>query len=351
MKKALTHLPQDLNETYSSTLGRLSKGSQDRDLLRRALLWLAVAVRPLSLPELNRAVVFEDDDTQLDDDLRFENPELLIDISHGLLEYDPSSQTVSLGHSSIKAFLTSDWIKSSAASDFAFDEESAHKVVWNTCLAYLSFSRFQGGCTEYYDPTDEESPFLKYASVNWPLHIKNPKRDDWARIQAFLSTRSLPGAGNYGWWIDAITRGEVDEDVVQDSHPLYYASSFGYTGLAEAILIFDDAVDLEARGGRGDSTALQVACFRQKLGVANLLVDAGANPLTLDTLGSSSLWWAAENRWTELVAKMKEKWAPALSLGEILLNYEKPLWFCLEPKEARDLQKAALEEVKAYKEV
>ncbi|KAK3903637.1 hypothetical protein C8A05DRAFT_43162 [Staphylotrichum tortipilum] len=310
-KKALTYMPQDLNETYCSTLGRLEKGSQDRELLRRALLWLAVAVRPLRLSELNEAVVVEDGDTHIDSDSRFDSPGLLIDIANGLLEYDPSSQTVSLGHSSIKAFLTSDWIKSSPASDVGFDDETAHKAVMNTCLTYLSFSRFRDGCTEVYDLMYEEYPLLGYAARSWPLHIKSLQQDDWTKVQSFLSTRSLLGAGNYGWWIELITGAGLDEDVVEDTHPLYYSSSFGYTGLVEAILRFDDTVDLEALGGRADSTALQVACFRRRLDVATLLVVAGANPLSLDgtlfeegDVGFSSLWWAVENGWTELAVDM-----------------------------------------------
>jgi len=339
MKKALGYMPQDLNETYRSALGRVAKGSQDRDLLRRALLWLAVAVRPLSLSELNEAVVVEDDDTQIDDDSRFENPELLIFIADGLLEYDPASQIVSLGHSSMKAFLTSDWIKSSTASDFPLDEASAHRAVMNTCLTYLSFSRFWGGCIQVDDLVDEEYPLMKYAARNWPLHIRNPKKDDWARIQPFLSTRSRPGAGNYGWWIETITDGVVDEEVIRYSHPLYYSSSFGYTGLAEAILFFDEAVDLDAPGGRAGSTALQVACFRRQLGVANLLVDGGANPLSLDgsrlkggDLGFSALWWAVQTGWTELVAKMMKMWAPDSSLNEAL-HASRPWEASLRPEE------------------
>ena len=329
-KKALKYMPQDLNEIYSSALGHLRKGSQDRELVRRALLWLAVAARPLHLWELNEAVVVEDGDTDIDGDSRFDNPELLIDLANGLLEYNSSRQIVSLGHSSIKAFLISDWIKSSAVSDFAFDEEAAHTAVMNTCLTYLSFSRFRAGCRQPSQLSrmfQEEYPLLWYATLAWTRHVKAPQQDNWTKIQSFLSTRSLPGAGNYGWWIAAITHGMADQNTIQNSHPLYYASSFGCTELVDAILRFDHTVDLEAPGGLGGSTALQVACFRWQLEVAQLLVSAGANPLTRDRnalededgdAGVSSLWWAVEYGWTELAANMMNKWAPGLKVDEIL---------------------------------
>jgi len=310
-------MPQDLNETYSTVLGRLKRESQDRDLLRLALLWLSVAVRPLRLSELNEAVVVEDGDTHIAKDSRFDAPELLIDIANGLLEYDPDTQIVSIGHSSIKAFLTSDWIKSSPASDFAFDEDSAHKAVMNTCLTYLSFPRFGVGCTHVRDAVHEEYPLLNYAARSWPLHIRDLQQDEWTKIQTFLVTRFLPRSGNYAWWVQTITGG-VDEQVIRFSHPLYYASSFGYTALVEAILRFDDEVDLEVPGGRAGSIALQVACFRRRLDVARLLVDAGSNPLALDgsrlreeDVGFSALSWAVENGWTKLAAEMRRKWAPS----------------------------------------
>ncbi len=351
-------MPQDLNEVYNSALGHLRKGSQDRELVRRALLWLAVAVRPLRLAELNEAVVVEDDDTHIDDDSRFDTPELLIDLANGLLDYDPSSQTVSLGHSSIKTFLTSDWIKSSTASDFALDEETAHAAVMNTCLTYLSFSQFRAGCLQAHQPLwmyEEEYPLLTYVTQSWPLHIKGPQRDNWTKIQSFLSTRFLPGAGNYGWWIGIITAGEVHKRIIQGSHPLYYSSSLGYTELADAILRFDKAADLEAPGGRADSTALQVACFRRHLGVAMLLVEAGANPLTLDgtvfevgDVGFSSLWWAVENGWTELAADMIKRWAPNSNVDKIL-HGSRLRGISPNPDAARGFQEKILKDIGAYR--
>jgi hypothetical protein len=101
------------------------------------------------------------------------------------------------------------------------------------------------------------------------------------------------------------------------SDPLYYAASYGYTALVEAILRFNDDVNLEAADGRAGSTALQVACFRRQLGAATLLVRAGANPLTLDGSliegdfqGFPALWWVVQNGWTELTELTRDMWLP-----------------------------------------
>ncbi|KAK4028545.1 hypothetical protein C8A01DRAFT_21612, partial [Parachaetomium inaequale] len=56
-------------------------------------------------------------------------------------------------------------------------------------------------------------------------------------------------------WIQIIMAG-VSKQVIRLSYLLYYASSFGYIGLVDTIIRFDDIVDLEAPGSRTGSTAL-----------------------------------------------------------------------------------------------
>lgn len=123
-------------------------------------------------------------------------------------------------------------------------------------------------------------------------------------IQKFLSTRSRANGGNYGWWIQFIAGG-LQPEVIARTEPLYYAASFGYTFLVKTILNFDKNVDLEAPGGRHGSTALQVACFRRHKETSRVLLEAGANTLTLDGSpidgGFSALSWAKVNDWNEIV--------------------------------------------------
>ncbi|KAH7175304.1 hypothetical protein EDB81DRAFT_750857 [Dactylonectria macrodidyma] len=223
VRRALSDMPSNLNETYERALKNI-KNSEDRQL------------------ELADAIVVEKDDDGIDEDIRLHDPKILIENSNGLLDFNPVTQTVSLAHSSIKTFLTSDWIRSSSASEFALE--------------------FSGGCGTINERTIYRYPFLNYAAWNWPHHLHNPSSDDWHVISAFLSARALERGGNYGSWIHTLV-GSISPDIVTGTHPLYYAASFGFTPLVEAILLFDDSADLEAPGGRVGSTALQVACFRR----------------------------------------------------------------------------------------
>lgn len=310
---ALTEMPCSLNETYAMLLNRIPKSSPDRELLRRCLLWLSFTSRPLQLVELAEAVILEYTSKEVDSDCRLHSPEILLDISQGLFNLDVDSGRVTLAHSSVKAFLLSDWIKHSSVADLSLDDTKGHSGIVRLCLVYLSFSEFSEG---YGEPEEvwkrrcEEYPLLEYAAKHWALHAKTVNPEDWKRIKAFLNAHTRPRGGHFGWWLQYI--GVVAHpDVVRRSQPLYYATSFGLVNLVKAILDNDPDIDLEASGGRFGSTALQIASFRKQRDVAVLLVEAGANAFSLDGSGLeggfSAHFWAKANGWDDVVKLMEAK--------------------------------------------
>ncbi|KAH8900669.1 hypothetical protein GQ53DRAFT_815531 [Thozetella sp. PMI_491] len=310
VRKALFEIPPSLNETYERALSNI-KAPQDRILMKKILTWLSFSLRPMELSELGDAVVVEDGDDDIDDDIRLHEPTLLLENSNGLLEYDPVSQMVSLSHSSVKTFLTSDWIRTSSVSDFALSEFACHKTIMRTCLTYLSFPSLVGMAGNVDDAMDAY-PLLDYAANYWPHHLHDPSSHDWHMIRSFFETRRLDEAGNYAVWI-RILADHMRLPTIKATEPLYYAASFGFTALIEAILCFDDFVDIEARGGRRRSTPLQAACFYRKKEAVRMLLEAGADPLSRDGTmrgffgrtaedGLTSLWWARLNGWADIVA-------------------------------------------------
>lgn len=310
-RKALSDMPQNLNETYERLVSRVHADSPDRRLLHRTLLWLSFAARPLSLLELGDAVVLEDGDTGFDDDSRLRYPEILVELARGLLDYDQETKIVSLAHSSIKTFLTSKWIRQSSVADFALEETSAHRILMKKCLMYLCFSEFKIGAGRSH-PINEsvaaKYPLLAYAAHNWTLHIKNISKEDWGHhINPLLSTRVLPHGGNFGFWIQCITKFHSCQ-IIQRTSPLYYAASFGYVNLVRAILDFDQTVDLEQPGGQFGSTALQVACFYKQQEIVRLLVKAGGDCFSPDGSqiegGFTSFFWAQSNGWEDIMELM-----------------------------------------------
>ena len=311
-RKVLSSMPQNLNESYERVLARIPADSPDRLLLQRTLLWLSYATRPLDLLELADAVVLEDGDRDIDSDSRLPSPEILVDIAQGLLVYEKDWGLVSLAHSSIKTFLTSTWIQTSRVADFALDEVHAHNTLMKKCLTYLCFPKLGDGAylTDWTIETMDRYPLLAYATHNWIHHIKTVAEEDWKQIQSFLATRSLPEGGNYCRWIRSVIKVQLSPPLrtIRKTSPLYYAASYGFTGLVKAILEFDQSIDLEEHGGRYGSTALQVACYRRQWEVSKLLVEAGAEPFSYD-VGShtTAFTWASLNGWVKLTELMLMK--------------------------------------------
>lgn len=310
-------MPRDLNESYERILRQFDSGaSRQRHFqkyMQRTLLWLCFATRPLRLAELSEAIIIEEDDTGLDNDSRLLNPQILLSLGQGLFIYDKVTELITLGHSSIKTFLTSESIHKSSAAKFALSGPEAHGTIMRACLTYLRFKCFKveaGRTIHSYTTLTEEYPLLAYASHNWSLHIKSLDTTSWCHIATFLETRKLPNSGNYGFWIQYIA-GSLPSDVIQNTSPLYYAASFGYDLLVSVILSFEKPLNIEQPGGRHGSTALQVACYRQQRKAVELLVDAGANPFSPDGSsldgGFSSHFWAKSNGWDDLAERMTEK--------------------------------------------
>jgi len=317
VRRALADMPNDLNESYERILRQLNSEASRRKCyekyMRRTLLWLCFATRPLRLAELSEAIVVEEDDTGLDSDLRLRDPQILLSLGQGLFDYDRATGLITLGHSSIKTFLTSESIHRSCVANFALDELEVHGTIMRNCLTYLRFKCFEievGRSIHSYTSLASEYPFLAYAAHSWPLHIRSSDGTCWSQIATFLATRRMPNGGNYGFWIQFIAGG-LSPDVVRETSPLYYAASFGYDMLVSAILSFEKPLNLEQPGGRYGSTALQVACFRRQLKSVELLVEAGANPFSPDGSGLdggfSSVFWAKSSGWDDLAQWMTEK--------------------------------------------
>jgi len=202
IKRVLTEIPHGLNETYVLLLSRIPPSSPDRELLCHCLFWLSFTVRPLRLEELAEAVIMEHTNEKPDSDCRLHSPEILLDISQGLFNLDPRSGLVTLAHSSVKAFLLSDWIKSSSVADYSLDEMSAHSEIMRLCLNYVCyFDPMKEYSTQRYISKTESYPFLEYAANNWTLHTKMLDHHDWTQVKAFLDTHTGIDGGKFGSWM------------------------------------------------------------------------------------------------------------------------------------------------------
>ncbi|KAJ5617810.1 hypothetical protein N7537_002924 [Penicillium hordei] len=289
MRQALKTLPGTLRETYANMLERIAP--DDWKIAHEALFWLSFAKQPLTLRSLNEIVVTDETNTTLDEDMMLVPAHILLQICQGLITEDQHGH-LNLAHASIKDFLTSDWIRSSRVQYFALDPTTADLKAMHSCLTYLCFENFaQGYLTCPKNPANvrEKHPFINYAANFWPQHgaacgFGGPNEDI---IHKFFGTRSLPGRGNYGTWMQALLRTTAssntnDAIAIDGTHPLYYAASFGMVPVVESILASEPDIDINAPGGRIGATSVWIASLRFNFEVVDILLRAGADPSIRD---------------------------------------------------------------------
>ncbi|OOQ85019.1 hypothetical protein PEBR_31019 [Penicillium brasilianum] len=279
MRASLSNLPGTLREMYANTLEHINP--EDIPFVREALFWLSFAKQSLTLKSLNEVVVLDETDTVLDEDMLLVPRDILLHLCQGLISVDQVGH-VNLAHSSVKEFLTSEWIRTSRVSQFALDASTADATIMRKCLTYLCLDNFKHGYGEWKKRTKVRS-FLFYATYFWPTHSTHCKFGESERqlVNRFFATKDLPRRGNYGVWMEALIPG-VNHCIIENTDPLYYAASFGMAPIVKAILASDPGIDVNAPGGRVGATPLFAACWRHNYEVAEILLKTGANPKIAD---------------------------------------------------------------------
>jgi hypothetical protein len=286
MREALRILPGTLRETYANTLERIP--ANDWKIAREALFWISFAKQPLTLRRLNEIVVLDETSMVLDEDMMLVPPHILLQICQGLITEDKDGCVI-LAHSSVKDFLTSDWIRSSRVSFFSLNPRIADQKIMHGCLAYLCLDNFSHGYMAPESPLElrKKHPFLIYAANFWPEHGSACDfGEDLYMVHKLFATRFLPGRGNYATWLQALFRQTVkstkDNAILDATHPLYYAASFGMAPVVKSILASDQSIDVNAPGGRVGATPVWIASLRFNFEVVGILLEAGADPRIRD---------------------------------------------------------------------
>lgn len=279
VRKALGSLPPTLDKTYEDMLLRID-GEEDMDLTRQILQILAFSLRPLRLHEVCTALQITPGMPALDESKCLNNPKDLLSICGSLLKCSGKTGKVTLAHHSVLTYLTSD-LRGKVAR-FRLSEKEAHRELALLSLSYLSYEAFSTDPSELPNNGQglyEEFDFLDYAVQMWPLHIQaagDLPDELWTVLRSFLLSAES-GRQNFIAWVQLLI---PQSSNAKSTPPLYYASSFGLTTAVRYLLEMN--VDIEARGGRGGATSINIAAFRGHLDVVKLLLEHGADPLKPD---------------------------------------------------------------------
>ncbi|CZR62743.1 uncharacterized protein PAC_12640 [Phialocephala subalpina] len=202
-REALKMLPKSLDDFYHGLL----EGVNDDNLgvLKKALNWLLLSARPLTVAELAEAVIISPDRPFLDPEERFDDEHYILAILPGGFvrilsetsdrgnfegsgaeeENDKShrnpdrfSLTVQLAHQSVKDYLLSTRV---ARQEFRVDRISACNMLKEACMAYFVYVA-QAPPPPTQDPFHEFA-LLRYVSTYWPYHMAGVKRHDEVLVQ------------------------------------------------------------------------------------------------------------------------------------------------------------------------
>ncbi|KAG1751894.1 hypothetical protein EDB19DRAFT_1206608 [Suillus lakei] len=103
---ALNNLPAGLYETYDRIIKAIKqKGRGDEQIAQNCLLWLAGTFTPLTLDQLNEAMMIEVGKSNLNQDLGVMDPMDIVVACGSLVTYDEKTGVVALSHYSVKEYL------------------------------------------------------------------------------------------------------------------------------------------------------------------------------------------------------------------------------------------------------
>ncbi|KAF5597611.1 ankyrin repeat-containing protein [Fusarium subglutinans] len=339
--QALDNLPKDIYEVYERIL--LSIPEADILLARESLFFLSVALRPLTIQELAEAAVLEDYKRRIDEECRLPEPMVLLEICQGLIDYDAATSVVTLSHSSVRAYITSSITREGEIGYFSYDISGIHADIAHKCLSYLLLESFQDGCctNEELERKFRDYPLLRYASQYWPHHERLTDRHGRHETSAlaFCLSHKKAGGGNFNFWVQCLLP-YSSRDTITATEPLYYASSFGLADIV-ASLLTSEGVDVDAQGGRFESSALHAACYRGHVEIARQLLECGADINLCDSDGCTALFWAEKLGRSDIVDLLQDpKYAQTqgrivVTLSDLADEIDYPIWFCCTCNGAR----------------
>ena len=206
--EALKIIPKDLDTTYERILDTINqKPPAQRELARKALLFIAYAREPVSINVLALALAVGDH-TQSLDMLRssISTEKMILNTCSNLLSIDntdPNIQRVCFIHFSVHEFLTSH--QSKLLRTLSLEYELAHREIARMCMAFLLilYSQIQDYCT-----VTESSFANNFILPTLPYHLLDgnlkslPLNDEMIRLTLLffgigppflaLPDRSLP---------------------------------------------------------------------------------------------------------------------------------------------------------------
>ncbi|KAE8405532.1 ankyrin repeat-containing domain protein [Aspergillus pseudonomiae] len=314
----------DPSEEQGSSAEEVSS-TESTQLVSRILQWLAHSTRTLYIEELAELVVISE--TGTDVDKRLADPRAILAICPGTLvtttppvpsnpdpqdDFKPNQHQVHFTNSSIKQYLQSPEIQTTAEKQLAITESTSQATIAKDSLTYLL--QF----TEPYTTTPSKiktSYLLSYATNYWAVHARLARPETDPELTALVLRFLNSGTAYLNWtaFLDGYEpfSGTDGSGLIRHPHPIYYAASFGLTNIVAALL--DTGAPLDSRGPSG--SALAAASLAGHLDTVKVLVDSGADVNLAGPFGTP-LVLASGSGFVSVVRFLVERGANVEARGE-----------------------------------
>jgi ankyrin repeat protein len=276
VRAVLERLPNTLEETYERVLKDIKE--DNREDARRLFHCLAVAVRPLRVEELAEILTFDFDTTQgglpkFHADRRpKDQEEHILSLCSSMITVvnTRGSRVVQFSHLSVKEFLTSNRLASSAGplTSYHILPGLAHTILAQVCLGLLL----------HVDGNDDNksvkgSPLAEYAARHWIAHVQF--EDVASSVEGGMRSLFDPNRPHFATWIglydiDAESAGTLPSEIPSS---LYYSALLGFRGLVRHISVTHPE-QVNAIGGSFGFPLVAALC-RNHFAVAELLLEHG----------------------------------------------------------------------------
>ena len=286
MLQTVTTAGVDLDSVYGQTLQQIKEQKGDRPKLgMEALMWVSHAKRPLQINELCHALAVDMEATDLDPQ-KIRLQDTVLGSCLGLAFVDKKTSAVRLIHDTLQEYLSRPGTL-----------PGAHKILGETCLAYLNYGQVKGLSTRRVGDLGH-MPFLEYSSLYWGNHAKI-ELSDQAKTLALELLNQFENHISFTFF----SKGKWPVNYPFSRRrftSLHCASDLGIDALVAA-LIQTKSYDINQEDPFS-KTPLMWAVWGENRGAAKLLLTCdGVDPDKPDSNGQTPLWWATRCQDVEMV--------------------------------------------------
>ena len=269
--QALKTLPKGLDDTYDRALERIHEQSEwMKGPAIKALTWLSLSFRPLSLTEMQHALSVKPSHLRFDKDNLMPLVHKLASACAGLVMIDKPGNNVILTHYTTREYLVNHLDKLLP---------TPHLQMAKVCLTYLSFKDFE----QIKDRNEilQDQPFAAYASRYWGFHAHEAGQLDSDGQYLTLKLLQREFRTNDTFTLEPTDRDSSNTDphrsYISRDRPngVHLAAHFGLQ--AEVQKLLERGTDINSRDANGN-TALHYAAWQGQNTIIRILIESGADP-------------------------------------------------------------------------